>query len=60
MSSNLIFARIQIPYQLFPTTVMGEQLNPTGILRPVRLMPRIAARAETAEELEDCTDWQHC
>jgi hypothetical protein len=34
-------------------TVMGEQLNPTGTSRPLRLIPRRAIRAEAAELLED-------
>jgi hypothetical protein len=41
-------------YQLFPMTVMGEQLKPMGTLRPARLRPRRAARTPTAL-LED--DW---
>jgi hypothetical protein len=40
-------------------TVMGEQLRPTGTLRPVRSRPRMAATAETAELLESWTLLQH-
>jgi hypothetical protein len=46
-------------YQLFPITVMGEQLKPTGTLRPVRSRPRRAATAEAALLLEDWTLEQH-
>jgi hypothetical protein len=44
---------------LFPITVMGEQLNPMGTLRPVRSRPRRAARTEAALLLEETTLEQH-
>jgi hypothetical protein len=40
-------------------TVMGEQLRPTGTLRPVRSRPTTAATREAAELLEDSTLLQH-
>jgi len=48
-----------VPPQSFPMTVMGEQPNPTGTLRPLRSRPRRPATAETALLLEDCTLLQH-
>jgi len=45
--------------QLFPITVMGEQLRPTSTSRPVRSRPRRAATAETALSLEGRTLAQH-
>jgi hypothetical protein len=39
--------------------VMGEQVSPTGTLRPVRSRLRIAATAEAAALLEEATLLQH-
>jgi hypothetical protein len=50
---------VEVTYQLFPTTVMGEQPKPTGTLRPLRSRPRRAATAEAAVLEEDWTLEQH-
>jgi hypothetical protein len=46
-------------YQLFPMTVIGEQLRPTSTARPVRSRPRTAATAEAAVLLDGTTLSQH-
>jgi hypothetical protein len=45
--------------QLFPPTVIGEQLKPMGTLSPVRSSPRRAATADAAVLVEETTLVQH-
>lgn len=46
-------------YQLFPTAVIGLQLNPTGTSRPLRSRPTREATAEAAALVEGTTLLQH-
>jgi len=48
-----------VPPQLFPRTVIGEQLNPTSTRRPERSRPRTAATREAALSLAGTTLAQH-
>jgi len=45
--------------QLFPMTVMGLQLNPTGTSIPVESSPTRAATADAASLVEETTLEQH-
>jgi hypothetical protein len=48
-----------MPYQLFPMTVMGEQLRPTSTRTPLRSRPRMAATKDAAPSWADVTLAQH-
>jgi hypothetical protein len=51
--------KLGIAYQLLPSTMMGEQLSPTGTSIPVRSRPKIKVTEEAAELDDETTLLQH-